>query len=274
MKKEKQNGLFDIDIPDRQRTLSNTRLPPSVLVVLGILGLTRETSFFSVEDLREAIRFHQQNAEMMVTEKVVRDLLKNQVIQQVADEGDRYWIQPLQRLQVIPSLLQHGVDFEIVSQLLNWQEFEKFCLLIIESHNFRCHRNFRFSHLSKRYEIDVVALRSPLILVVDAKRWASKISNQSALIEAIKSQYTRAQAFKLILSDNKVLTKLHLENWKKAEIVPIVVSIFDQNVFIQPTGVVIPIFRLNNFLLNIRRGRGELPVINTDVTPQNVSLVE
>ncbi|MHA2059802.1 MAG: NERD domain-containing protein [Candidatus Ranarchaeia archaeon] len=274
MGNDKTNEFFGGDAPDSFAAFLDMRTAPSTRIFLGILWLTKDEPGFTLEKLEDHLKIYQNNFQSQLIEQTVSDLLKKGSLDGTTSIQGMLNVTPYGRFQITQTLLDQGLGLEVVSQLLNWQEFERFCRSIIEPHDFACYQNYRFTTKSKRHEIDIIAIRKPVILVVDAKRWASKITNTSALREASKAQQLRAKSYKESLKDNLVLTKFKLENWPRAEILPVVVSIYDQKIFIEKTGVVVPIFRLNDFLLNILNIWKDLPVLKTKIVPENLTLKE
>ena len=87
----------------------------------------------------------------------------------------------------------------------NWQEFEEFIRLTLDINGYISIRNFRFSISKKRFEIDIIARKNKTILLIDAKRWASKGLSPSALLKAAKKQNNRISE---LISDFEVLSSL------------------------------------------------------------------
>ena len=75
------------------------------------------------------------------------------------------------RLKIAVKAVELGADVERVGEALGWQEFEAMAALALESNGYTTNKNVRFKHDRRRWEIDIVACRKPLVLCIDCKRW-------------------------------------------------------------------------------------------------------
>ena len=64
-----------------------------------------------------------------------------------------------------------GAAVEQVSDLLRWQEFEEIAAYALKSNGYAVKNNARFTHEGKRWEIDVVGCKRPLVICIDCKHW-------------------------------------------------------------------------------------------------------
>ncbi|MHA1712806.1 MAG: hypothetical protein ACTSW4_02000 [Candidatus Ranarchaeia archaeon] len=176
---------------------------------------------------------------------------------------------PGRRLELLPLGFEYGATYEDLAPYLTWHEFEAFCRYIVESHGFICHLNYRFTVPSnkKRYEIDVLALRRPYIFGFDAKHWQIRPGSYNALKTSTRQQYERLFALSRILPSR--LIELGINQWSSVMIFPMIISLYDQNVEIQQSGVVIPVFKLNRFLSDFHMYTDTIPFISRDLPVQN-----
>ena len=94
-------------------------------------------------------------------------------------------------------------DIKHISEILNYDGFEKLIQEILSRNSYITRKNFRFSDksnfksetLQKRYEIDVIGIYSKFVLLIDAKQWRRKDS-YSSINKAANLQYRRAIALK------------------------------------------------------------------------------
>ncbi len=165
------------------------------------------------------------------------------------------------RIPLLELGLRLGGDLERLASYLTWQEFEAFCKTITVANRFRSYVNVRFTTVwnKKRYEIDVLAFKRPYILGIDAKHWQIHTGSAAALRNALKSQYTRLENLVQVLPDK--IIDFQINQWGEATVYPIIVSLFDQNIKIQPHGVIVPVFKLNSFLLGFEANLDLLPFI-------------
>jgi len=75
------------------------------------------------------------------------------------------------RLRLAVKAVSLGADIEHVSAFFSWQEFEDIAALALERNGYVVTKNLRFKHAGRRWEIDVVGCRKPLVLCVDCKHW-------------------------------------------------------------------------------------------------------
>ncbi|MHA1931527.1 MAG: NERD domain-containing protein [Promethearchaeota archaeon] len=106
-------------------------------------------------------------------------------------------------------------DIKDLSEILDYNGFERLIKEILSRNNYRSITNFRFSDKSKsrsensqkRFEIDVIGIYSKYILIIDAKQWKRKDS-YGLLNKAANKQYQRMVALK---QNPEVFVKLLVE---------------------------------------------------------------
>ncbi len=126
------------------------------------------------------------------------------------------------RLKIAVKAATLGTDIQTISNLLGWQEFEEMTAIALKSNGYTVHNNLRFKHAGRRYEVDVVGCRKPLVICIDCKRWQHAIA-ASALRKIVEEQTERTQA----LADSLPNPKLELEciKWDNAKFLPAVLSL-------------------------------------------------
>ena len=85
-----------------------------------------------------------------------------------------------QRLSVAMKAVEAGADPEVVSRSLGWLEFEELSAKVFEANGFRVLRRFRFTAEGRRWELDLLAIRSPYLVCCECKHWGKGIGNQTA----------------------------------------------------------------------------------------------
>ena len=131
-----------------------------------------------------------------------------------------------------------GKQLEDIVKYYQWQEFEKLVSKILQENNFDVHRSFRYK-TNRRYEIDVLAVKSDIVLAVDCKQWGRGRYKKSALKNSVKKQVMRTKQL------NKVLVG---ENIK---IMPLIVTWYEEDLIEHDNVWVVPIWKLNEFLLSL-----------------------
>ena len=96
------------------------------------------------------------------------------------------------RLKLAVKAASLGADVERISDLLCWQEFEEIAALALKNNGYTVKNNVRFKHEGKRWEIDVVGCKKPLVVCIDCKHWQRAIAS-SALRRIVDLQTTKNQ---------------------------------------------------------------------------------
>jgi Holliday junction resolvase-like predicted endonuclease len=131
-------------------------------------------------------------------------------------------VSPDQRVRMAVHALELAADSEQACRLLSWKEFENIVAEALEVNAYKALRNFHFSQASKRWEIDVIGLKKPLILCIDCKHWKHGWRT-SAIRKAVQAQICRTEAFSKELTNYS--QKLGLEEWEDSILIPIVMSL-------------------------------------------------
>ncbi len=148
-------------------------------------------------------------------------------------------------------MLMDGKDLESIAKEMTWQDFEGIASEIFSANGYRTCRNFRFSSRKKRYEIDVVAISSPRIIVADCKHWSIRSGKSSGLRTAAEAQRVRADEF---ASKIQEFGRLGIQNWKKATVIPILITLYQESIIEGNGAFVVPVFKLNSYIEGIRNG--------------------
>jgi Holliday junction resolvase-like predicted endonuclease len=205
-------------------------------VLIAILKLTKEGPVL-YETINEHVSFPSNGVKELLQK------LQNGGLVYVRDK--MLEVTMLQRLELAIRALSNGADLEKVSSLLHWKEFEAIAAIAFENNGYSVTKNLRFKHDGRRYEIDVVGCKKPLVVCVDCKRWHHSIG--SATMERIANeQIARVRA--LVGSLPVLKIQLEIQSWKSARFVPVVLSlVVDKSKFCSGVPVV-PILQVQDFL--------------------------
>lgn len=140
--------------------------------------------------------------------------------------------------------LTKGKSIEEILDQSNWQEFEIFCESVLQEHDWKTKRNFRFK-TERRYEIDVLATKGNKILAIDCKHWGIRKGKKHQLVYAIEKQKKRIEEFKKI--------NFFMEMKTKHKIHPLIITWFEEEIIHEKDTFVVPASKLNTFLLEIDR---------------------
>jgi len=164
----------------------------------------------------------------------------------VTIQGRELRVTSSQRLNLLLTSLQMGIDVEEVCKAAGWQEFEQLVEMVLQEEKYVTCRHFRFAHVGRRHEVDVVAIRKPVLLSVECKRW-KKSWQYSGIREIIVSHLLRTQSLSEILSEHR--EKLSLRNWRTVEVLPIILMLGETPISVEKGVPIIPIHRFRDFLV-------------------------
>lgn len=157
---------------------------------------------------------------------------------------------------LILKALESGIDLDQIIEVLHWRDFESFCLMVFEYHEYKTTQNFHFTQNRKRYEIDVVTVKKPLIFAVDAKQW--KTGHAGALKTVVENHSKRIKAFSQYLAKPQNRQKLQLKDSPDIRIIPLIITSKMYEIQIFHGMPIIPFFKLNGFITEIHNFLGSL----------------
>lgn len=117
-----------------------------------------------------------------------------------------------------------------------WQEFEEAIKEILEYHGFTTRFRYVFRDELGRTEIDVLAERYGMVLAIDAKRYTHGWYRLSAIRREAEKHARRCERLEKIVG---------------GKVIPVVVPLIDDNVYLHAGAIIVPFSKLNDFLLNI-----------------------
>jgi len=205
-------------------------------VIASLLRLTN-TGPVQKELLRKDARVSVQ-----VLDEALRKLFEGGFIRQ---KGGLVEASPSQRVSMTVQAIKLGADFERVCKFLEWKEFESIAAQAFQANGFRVLRNFRFRQAGKRWEIDVLSCREPLIVCVDCKHWRRGWS-RAATVKAVEAQVERTRAFADALLN--YYQKAQLTEWKSATLVPLILSLVHGPFKFYNNVPIVPVLQLRDFI--------------------------
>lgn len=128
----------------------------------------------------------------------------------------------VQRLEIAKLAVAAGVDFETVSRSLDWLEFEELCAKVFEENGFRVLRRFRFTSEGRRWELDLLAMRTPYLICGECKHWEQGMGNQTAK-GIVEIHLEKVEVFSRQI--DALRERIKVMHWVKATIVPIVLTL-------------------------------------------------
>jgi Holliday junction resolvase-like predicted endonuclease len=149
------------------------------------------------------------------------------------------------RLKLAVQAISLGADVEHVSNLLCWQEFEEITAIALKSNGYAVSNNVRFKQSGRKWEVDVVGCKKPLVVCVDCKHWQHAIA-PSALKRIVDSQVRRTRALADSLPNPSL--KLECARWRNAKFIPAILSIIPSAFKFYDRVPIVPILQLQDFL--------------------------
>jgi Holliday junction resolvase-like predicted endonuclease len=163
-------------------------------------------------------------------------------------KADTIEIESTNRLKLAVKAASLGADIEHISNLLCWQEFEAIAALALKNNGYTVQNNVRFKHEAKRWEIDVVGCKKPLVICIDCKHWQRAIT-PSALKRIVDLQAQRTLAVSYSLPNIKL--KIECVKWDKAKFIPAVLSLIPSAFKFYHQIPVVPVLQLQDFLYQL-----------------------
>lgn len=151
----------------------------------------------------------------------------------------------VQRLKLAVRAIRLGADLERVSGFLDWKEFENIAAIAFELNGYSVKKNLRFKHGGRRWEIDIVGCKKPLVVCVDCKHWHHGMY-PSALRKIVEAQVERT--FALAESLPRLASEIECTSWEKAKLVPAVLSLVKGRFKFYHNVPIVPVLQLQNFL--------------------------
>ena len=176
-----------------------------------------------------------------------------------------------QRLQLAIEAIKQGVDIEHASKFLEWKEFEKMAAEAFEINGYLVKRNFHFKARARRWEIDLLARKRPLIACVDCKHWQHGWSRAS-VIRTTEAQVGRTKA--LIDSLQDLSVKLELNDWARVTLIPVMLSLIPGPFKFHDNTPIVPILQLQSFISELPAQVNLLTHFSTIVKEKSLKLTE
>ncbi|MBS7287571.1 MAG: restriction endonuclease [Candidatus Freyarchaeota archaeon] len=150
------------------------------------------------------------------------------------------------RIALVESLLAYGFTAEYLASFFTWRDFEAFSDDVLFRHGYSSLRNFRFSRGGRRFEVDILALKKPLVLCVECKHY-KKPKTTMLSKQSIERHIERAKA--LAESMESLTLSMGVSGWGRLKVVPFIITLTQEGMYKEIP--IIPVFKLNTFLLEL-----------------------
>ncbi len=208
-------------------------------LIISLLKLTRE----------ESVSHELINKEAKIPLQIGEELL-----QKLQNDGLVYvrkgFVQAdsVQRLKLAVRAMELGADVERVSSVLEWQEFENMAAIALERNGYGVQRNLRFKHAGRKWEVDVVGCKKPVVMSIDCKHWHHGMS-PSVLKKIAEEQRERTKALADSLPNPAV--KIEFASWEIVILIPAVLSLTVGRSKLCDGVPVVPMLQLQDFVSQV-----------------------
>ena len=208
-------------------------------LIISILKLTKDGPI-GIELLRKDAKIPPAIAEDLIR-KLQNDgllYLQNKLIE----------VNSLKRLKLAVHTIELGADVERVSGFLDWKEFENIAAIAFERNSYSVRRNLRFKHAGRRWEMDIIACKKPIVVCADCKHWHHGMY-PSAIRRVVKEQVERTCA--LAESMPKLTEKIDCASWNRVKLLPAVLSLTAVRSKFYNKVPIVPVLQLQDFLTQL-----------------------
>jgi len=205
-----------------------------------------------------------QTSQVVASSKICRSLVQESLLRLrergvVALAGEEIQVSLEQRLRIAELAIAIGADPERIARELRWQEFEAFADQVLARDGFATLNHFVFKDSGRRFEIDVVAAKEPIVLCVDCKHWHHGWA-PSKIVAAARNQLLRvlrlSQAFPV------GGRKLPTGRWRSVRLLPAVLTLADVSPKLIDGVPIVSALRFRSFLSEINPWVDELRFVD------------
>jgi hypothetical protein len=127
-----------------------------------------------------------------------------------------------------------SMDAEAFSSSLDWKQFEGFAEFALKTFGYKTIKNYRLK--KPKQEIDLLAVSQKVTFGFDCKHWKRTVGH-STMVMVAENQIKRCERI--------------LENERIKAVVPVILTLHDEQLQILENGVaIVPIQKISDFLLN------------------------
>ncbi|MCW3993065.1 MAG: restriction endonuclease [Candidatus Bathyarchaeota archaeon] len=189
--------------------------------------------------------------EVLIKEAKIASSIAKDLAKKLQNDGLLYLrnklveVDSLKRLKLAVHAIELGADVERVSGFLDWKEFENIAAIAFERNDYSVKRNLRFKHAGRRWEIDIIACKKPIVACVDCKHWHHGMY-PSAIRRIVEEQVERTSA--LAESLPKLTEKIECTSWSRVKLVPAILSLTTVRSKFYNKVPIVPVLQLQDFI--------------------------
>lgn len=137
-------------------------------------------------------------------------------------------------------------ELQNLSKQVKWQYFEKLVAWIFEQNDFKTEVSVVKSFSGQKRQYDVIAKRFENLFLIECKHWSGKRYKTSLLKKVIEEHLEKCKLFKKIY---------------KKPVIPIIVTLMQEDIKIHNHIPIIPIDKLNTFINSFESFEGEIKIL-------------
>jgi Holliday junction resolvase-like predicted endonuclease len=211
-------------------------MPAQRDILIALLEKTRKTPVDNCT-LRESLRVTDEAYDTYMTHLTSNGLID--------EEQGNITASLNQRLELAIKAIQAGGDLERVSRALGWLEFEEIVARIFEENGYDVKRRFRFQAEGRRWEIDILATRRPLIVCAECKHWAKGLGSATARRIA-ETHLEKVETLSRSLGGLR--DRIGIHSWNHVTLIPMALSLQPARERIYRRIPVVSVYGLPGFL--------------------------
>jgi Mn-dependent DtxR family transcriptional regulator len=206
-------------------------------LILYILKLTTQNHTTTTKQLQNNIKLPPETIQTLLQKLQAEDLLSinNELVKVSTND----------RLNLAAKSVTLGADIEHVSNTLKWQEFEEITAMALHHNNFTVYKNTRFKSSTRKWEIDIIGCKQPVVVCIDCKHWSHAIS-PLAIAKIATTQAERTKALTETLPNPKL--QIECTKWNNAQFIPAILSLTQNSFKFYNNIPIVPILQLQDFL--------------------------
>ena len=159
--------------------IQHDNLPDSILKTrLLTLNVERNLVFSLLKLTQKSpiLTTHIKNDIKIPTETMLHLLEKLQTEDLLNLNNDKVEVTTNERIKLAIKAVSLGADVQQVSDFLSWQEFEEITTIALHNNGFTVYKNVRFKTPNRKWEIDAIGCKQPVVICIDCKHWGHAIS--------------------------------------------------------------------------------------------------
>ncbi|MCL1977488.1 MAG: NERD domain-containing protein [Candidatus Bathyarchaeota archaeon] len=224
-------------------------------LILSLLKLTQKSSVLAKQVKNDA-KLPSETMYVLLEKLQSEDLLNlNSEVVEVSVND---------RLKLAVKAVSLGADIQQISDLLCWQEFEEITAMALHNNGFVVYKNVRFKNSDRKWEIDAIGCKQPLVVCIDCKHWGRSIS-PSVISKIAIAQANRTKALSETLPNPKL--QLECTKWKNIQFIPAILSLIPSSLKFYDNIPLVPILQLQDFLNQLPAYMYQLKSFPKTLTP-------